>query len=95
MPNLDADFFYEHAGWSYDPLAETPEEGRRRNSETLARAWALVSPEAEFRWHADGRAHLGDSNPPDACEGMHVAILTLREAVGTLPEGMFLTEWGH
>ena len=28
-------------------------------------------------------------------EGMHVAILTLREAVGTLPEGMFLTEWGH
>ena len=69
MPNLDADFFYEHAGWSYDPLVETPEEGRRRNSETLARAWALVSLEAEFQWHADGLEHRGDSNSPDTCEG--------------------------
>jgi hypothetical protein len=33
-----ADFFYEHAGYSYDPANETQEQGRRRNAEELARA---------------------------------------------------------
>lgn len=36
------DFFYEYAGWGYDPRTETPEEGRRRSAAELARAerWA-------------------------------------------------------
>jgi hypothetical protein len=37
----DADalgFFYEHAGWSYDPATETSDEGRWRGAEVLARA---------------------------------------------------------
>lgn len=69
MPDLDADFFYENAGWSYDPTIETSLEGRRRNAESLARAWALVSPEVDFQWRGDGEAHWGESDPPDSCEG--------------------------
>lgn len=42
MSTLDAAFFYECAGWSYDPAKETAEEGRRRCSEELARAYAAL-----------------------------------------------------
>lgn len=31
-------FFYENAGWSYDPATETEEQGRRRGAVALARA---------------------------------------------------------
>ena len=32
------EFFYAHAGFSYDPQTQTPEEGRRECAESLARA---------------------------------------------------------
>ena len=28
-------FFYDHAGWSYDPKTETPEQGRERCAKDL------------------------------------------------------------
>ncbi len=31
-------FFYDHAGWSYNPNTETQEQGRERGSKELARA---------------------------------------------------------
>lgn len=31
-------FFYEHAGWSYDPASETSEQGRERCARELAEA---------------------------------------------------------
>lgn len=31
-------FFHEHAGWSYDPLVETSEQGRERCARLLAMA---------------------------------------------------------
>ena len=34
-------FFYEHAGYSYDPKTETKEQGRRRSARALARAEQL------------------------------------------------------
>lgn len=30
------DFFHEHAGYSYDPRTETPEQGRNKCAESLA-----------------------------------------------------------
>lgn len=33
-----AQFFYEHAGFSYDPKTETPEQGRARCAQHLAEA---------------------------------------------------------
>ena len=49
------DFFYEHAGFSYDPARETLEEGRRRTAQALAEAefWYLTTPNVEFRWRDD------------------------------------------
>lgn len=40
MSNYDdaVAFFYEHAGYSYDPETETPEQGRQRSAELLAAA---------------------------------------------------------
>lgn len=37
-----AEFFHEHAGWSYDPKTETPEQGRQRCAEALAKADAAL-----------------------------------------------------
>lgn len=31
-------FFYDHAGWSYDPVRESPEQGRRWWAKRLAKA---------------------------------------------------------
>ncbi len=36
--DLRVRFFYEHAGWSYDPKTETSQQGRRRCASTLAAA---------------------------------------------------------
>ncbi len=36
-------FFHDHAGWSYDPRSETPEEGRMRCARGLAAAEAWAS----------------------------------------------------
>jgi hypothetical protein len=42
MTTTAADFFYEHAGYSYNTAIETPEQGRRRTAQALADAelWA-------------------------------------------------------
>ena len=49
-----AAFFYEHAGWSYDPATESPEDGRARCALALAEAeaWAAAA-DVEFVWDAD------------------------------------------
>jgi hypothetical protein len=40
---LAVEFFYEHAGWGYDPETETSEQGRERCARELAEAeqWAI------------------------------------------------------
>jgi hypothetical protein len=48
-------FFYEHAGYSYDPLKETREQGRRRCARGLANAEAKGSSLGfTFEWDYDG-----------------------------------------
>lgn len=48
------EFFYENAGYSYDPRVETREKGRRRCAVALARAeaWAREQ-EVDVVWEAD------------------------------------------
>jgi hypothetical protein len=52
-------FFYEHAGWGYDPKVETPEEGRQRSARALAaaEAWAK-SVDLRFVWEYDEDAAM-------------------------------------
>ena len=45
-------FFYEHAGYSFDPLTETAEQGRQRTAERYAAAEAAKGAIA-FEWFLD------------------------------------------
>jgi hypothetical protein len=48
-------FFYEHAGYGYNPKTETPEEGRMRGAKSLAAAERLASEHGvQFEWYQDG-----------------------------------------
>jgi hypothetical protein len=54
-------FFYEHAGWSYHPLTETPERGRMRGARSLA--WAEFIAEESgvtFEWGVDADIDSSD-----------------------------------
>lgn len=47
-------FFVKHAGCSYDPLTETPEDGRVRCARELAKAETLARELGySFRWDVD------------------------------------------
>ena len=82
-------FFFEHAGWSYDPATETPEQGRRRCAERLAdsEAWASAMG-VRFNWHEDFQIdHAAEfdcyaDGGPETCE---CVLATLDgECVGSL-----------
>lgn len=48
------EFFYEHAGWSYDPKSETKKQGRQRCAAGLARAEAWARSSGTFyNWERD------------------------------------------
>lgn len=50
----DQAFFFENAGWSFDPQKETREEGRTRCALNLAAAEALARASGlSFRWVDD------------------------------------------
>lgn len=52
--NTNEQFFYENAGWSYDPKTETSEQGRQRCAKLLAQAeaWAK-SNGVSYEWSKD------------------------------------------
>lgn len=50
-------FFYEHAGWSYDPATQTPEQGRQATAARLAEAEAWAASEGlTAQWQEDADA---------------------------------------
>jgi hypothetical protein len=57
-------FFYDHAGWSYNPAAETPEHGRAAGAVLLARAETGLrrAPGTHVTWEPDPDA---DNEPAD------------------------------
>jgi len=63
-------FFYEHAGWGYNPAIETEEQGRRRGAADLA----LAEDQAKergwcCRWEIDPEITSEDfSNDPEPWE---------------------------
>lgn len=71
------EFFYVHAGYSFDPKTETSEDGRRRGALALARAegWGTLQG-WETRWEDDWSvgSHVkfygseGYPSEPDSCE---------------------------
>lgn len=57
-------FFYDHAGYGYDPASETPEDGRARGAVVLARAERTARNLGWFvDWEIDPDA---DTTPTDS-----------------------------
>jgi hypothetical protein len=70
----DEQFFFDNAGWSHDPLTESPREGRARCARELAAAeeWARdngYTVEWEGDWQV--RSHIAEYRydaEPETCE---------------------------
>jgi hypothetical protein len=63
-------FFYNNAGWSYDPATETSEQGRWKCARKLAAAeeWA-ARVNLEYEWGEDWDSCEHEYEPrPDSCE---------------------------
>lgn len=88
-------FFYEHAGYGYDPKTETKEEGRRRGAKLLADAeqWAWDN-NYEFLWEEDpeGWDLLGDVDPDDVSE---VLVVRMVDAQGETVQSLGGVLMGH
>lgn len=76
-------FFYEHAGPSYNPTSESPEEGRMRTALDLAQAESWAERKGiECEWVEDWevldhvREYDGYDHEPETCE---VAVLKSRK----------------
>lgn len=80
MARLDAEwkavmFFYEHAGWSFDPATETQEQGKIRSAYRLTRAErdarsAGITFGWEDDWGVDHQKEFDgyDDGEPETCE---------------------------
>jgi hypothetical protein len=87
------EFFYEHAGFSWNPETQTEDEGRREGAVKLAEAeaWAK-SAGVEFEWDddwevGDHKEEFGDDSAyadggPDTCES--AAAVLDGEIIGSL-----------
>jgi hypothetical protein len=78
LSKVDVVFFYNHAGWCYDPATETAEEGRWRCARALAGAEAWAKSEGlDFSWVDDwGVDHEKEyecysDGGPTTCETCH------------------------
>lgn len=63
-------FFFEHAGYSYNPKTETAEQGRQRGAERLAAAERFAAEKSfVFEWNYDEEGCIGCDcgNPDCAC----------------------------
>lgn len=72
-------FFYNHAGFSYDPKTETSEQGKVRCAKELAEAERVArNLNWEYRWSDDwsvgshqreyGKGSVYENGEPDSCE---------------------------
>lgn len=59
--NTQQSFFYEHAGFGYDPKTQTPEQGKRQCAEALADAETLATAHGyTFEWFVDPEITAAD-----------------------------------
>lgn len=86
-------FFHEHAGWSYDPATQTPEQGRQQSAYRLAQAERLAvlagadvewSPDWDVGSHRDfyGPDSAYEDREPETCENADLKVGN--ELIGSL-----------
>lgn len=59
--NKQEQFFYKHAGFSYDPKTQTPEQGKAECAKALADAETLATAHGySFEWTEDSECSAAD-----------------------------------
>lgn len=91
----DAQFFYDHAGYSHDPRTETEEQGHRRCAAELAMAHALLAEAVDagaviVHWDID--EYRDDDVDYDNVEVMTCAIEADGDFLAALA-GIHLDRW--
>ena len=95
------DFFLEHAGWSYNPATQTPEEGRLECARKLAEAEQAGSEAGlSFEWSIDqtiDSSEFDDSDEPWALWGCVCRTIEggWVSSLGGIDFGRFGTPWGQ
>lgn len=91
--NQAEQFFYEHAGYSWDPKKETMEDGRRKSAKDLADAeYRAYSEGYTFDWEVDptiNSSDFDDVSPPYA-----LWVCTLRDPGGDAVESLSGIDFG-
>lgn len=68
------DFFFRHAGFSYDPKTETPDQGKQRCAQALAAAELRARDGGySFQWEIDPHTRSDDWKKPDEDGGKYRA----------------------
>lgn len=63
-------FFYDHAGYSYDPKTQTKEEGREQGAKHLAQAETYAREQGwECSWEYEQERAIDVFGPPDPVNG--------------------------
>lgn len=92
------DFFYEHAGYSYDPKTETPEQGRRRGAKELAKAeeWAKGHG-YYFEWEQEGEpwSTFLDGTEVDIDDVSDIVWVVMRDDEGKVVQSLGGIIEGH
>lgn len=66
--NADQQFFFNHAGHSYNPAKETMEQGRERGARNLAAAEGIArNAGVSFVWQVDADSSEPDMHPLYEC----------------------------
>jgi len=89
MTTSTEQFFYDHAGFSYDPTKETAEQGHQKCARELATAYAelyAVTTDAYVSWEIDPEITSHDWEPDSEPERptLYAALIVNGEIVGSL-----------
>jgi hypothetical protein len=87
-------FFYDHAGWSYDSKIETSEQGRRKCAELLARAASRAFNDGVyFEWsidpYTDSSEFSSKSNP------WSLWVCRMCDSNGNMVDSLYAIDFGR
>ena len=87
-------FFYEHAGYSYKPGEETPEQGRERGAKALAAAEHFASENGySFNWLIDPEIDSSDYSDEDPAWELWGCIM--RDEQGEVRQSLWAIDFGR
>jgi len=89
----DYQFFYDYAGFNYDPKTETPEEGRRRCAFNLAEAEEKARNDERrvyFQWDIDPDIDSSDFDDENPVRELYICKMYVNGHLGSCLGGIDL-----